>query len=68
MTVYRYKGEVVSKEQYQRLKQKEDQQFKRDVEQLLAEKKVRMEQALAPNKTKPTVKQFHNLINNIDSY
>jgi hypothetical protein len=72
MTTYRYwyRGEVVSKEQYQLLKEKENEQFKRDVQQLLEEKKLVVPQVKPKNKNKDvTVKEFHNFIlEAIDSY
>jgi hypothetical protein len=64
MTIYRHNGREVTKHQYHLLKQEENEQFKRDVEQLLAEKKL-----VAPQvKPNVTVKQFHNLINDIADY
>jgi hypothetical protein len=66
MTTYRYKGEVVSKQQYQLLKQKENEQLNRDVQQLLEEKKLVPQ--VKPKKNSVTVKQFHNLIYDIADY
>ena len=67
MTIYRYKGEMVSKEQYQLLKQKEDPQFKKDVQQLLEEKKL-VPQVKPKKNNDRTVKEFHSLINDFDNY